>query len=98
MGDVSDIEDLLSKWKKEKRGKLLWALATMAFTALSTTWAVSWKMSRFMADMHHASEELHGKILVMDKKVEKAEMEAAEAKDTAGKALLYAQLLGKKEN
>lgn len=95
MGDVSDIGDLLGKWRKEKRAKLLWALGTMAFTALSTTATVSWTLRGYVDEMKHANAALHGDIVVLAKKVEDLEnqqREVSSIRETANKALFLAQL------
>lgn len=103
MGDVSDMEDLFRLAKRDRRRKLIWAICTSLGTIVATTATVSWKMSRYVADLEHATEEMRHAFLVMDKKVEAAESEAAkavadarDAKVTADKALLYAQLTGRK--
>lgn len=104
MGDVSDIGDLLGKWRREKRGKLLWALGTAAFTVLSTTATVSWTLRGYVDELARENEKLRGQILVMDKKIERLEENTAEAdkrvtivKETADRALLFAQLAHKEK-
>jgi uncharacterized membrane protein len=99
MGDVSDIGDLLSKWRHEKTMKLVWSVGTVVFTVLSTTATVSWKMRGYVDELEHENEKLRGEIRVIAKAAEAAEKDAEEAlKDArdarvqADKAMLYAQL------
>jgi len=103
MGDVTDIGALLKAASREKRRKLLWAACTSVGTIVATTATVSWKMSRYVANMEAADERRAWALLVMDKKIEKAETDASNAVAEAGvakvmadKALLYAQLTQQK--
>ena len=95
MGDVSDITGLLRLVSIEKRLKIVWAVLTMGGAIGGSIWTVSWKMNDYIHEARHENERLREAILVMDKKVEKAEMVADDAKATADKALLYAQLTHK---
>lgn len=104
MGDVSDIGDLLAKVRREKRAKLLWALGTALVTVVSTTATVSWKMGQYVARMEAADEARRQAMLVMDKKIERLEEADVEAdrraivvKETADRALLFAQLAHKEK-
>ena len=99
MGDASDIEELfplaMRDVARQKRNKLLWALGTMAFTALSTTVGVSWTLRGYVDDMRHENDKLRGDILVLAKKVEDLEdqqREVSSIRETANKALFLAQL------
>lgn len=106
MGDVSDIEDLLGKVKKEKLMKILWTVGTIAFTVVSTTGTVSWKMRGYVDELERANDKLRDEIRVIAKAAETSEKEAGkavaaaaaaqydarEARAVADKALIYAQL------
>lgn len=103
MGTITDAEELMDKAvrdvRRQKVGKLLWALGTAGFTIVSTTAAVSWQMGAYIARAEAKDNELRGQILVLDKKIEKLESledKVGVAQVTADKALLYAQLTGQK--
>jgi hypothetical protein len=108
MGEISDIEDLLRKAKGEKRRRFLWAGLTSLGTIVSTTFVVSWTLNNYLHKAERENEKLRESILVMDKKLETLEMtwkadlkgiqaDVFEARETANKALLYAQLTGGKK-
>lgn len=103
MGLPSDAEELMGKAlrdvKAQKLRRLLWALGTAAFTVVSTTATVSWKMSAYITRAEERDDKLRQDILVMDKKIEKLEAledNVRQAQNTADKALLYAQFTGQK--
>ena len=103
MGLPSDAEELMGKAlhdvRRQKASKLLWALGTAAFTVVSTTATVGWKMGTYIARAEAKDEKLRGDLLVMDKKIEELESALKEttaevrvARSVADKALLYAEL------
>lgn len=103
MGEASDIEELMPRALREvasvKRMRVLWSIATVVFSVLATTATVSWKVRGYIDDLSRENEKLRESILVMDKKLEALDAiqsTASEAKATADKALLYAQLLHKR--
>lgn len=95
MGDVSDIRGLLRLVSIEKWLKVVWAIATTVGAIGGSIWTVSWKMNDYTHEARRENERLRETILVIDKKLERAEAIAEEAKATADRALLYAQLAHK---
>jgi hypothetical protein len=95
MGDVSDIGELLGKAMHEKRMRIVWSLCTIAFSVATTAATVSWQVRGYVSDLERANDRMRGDILVLAKAVESlqgVQREVWEAKELAGKAMLYAQL------
>lgn len=99
MSDVSDIGDLLAKWRREKLFKLIWALGTAAATVVCTTATVSWQVRGYMSQLEHEADVLRGDLRVMAKSIEELQdaqkedrRELKDVRKRADDALLYAQL------
>jgi hypothetical protein len=105
MGELSYMEQLMSKALHEKRMKVVWALGTAVFTVLSTTATVSWQVRGYIDRLEHEGEKLRGELLVMAKNVESLQdaqkedrKELKEVRQRADSALLYAQLTQQKKD
>lgn len=107
MGLNTDAEALMGKAlvdvRHQKLVRVIWAVATSVGTIVMTTATVTWKVNDYLHEAREAQREMQGKLLVLDKHVEgleercdKAKELAEAAKVQADKAMLYAQLTGKR--
>jgi hypothetical protein len=105
MGSATDVSELLAPGN-EKRARAIWSIVTVLGTMFLTTGTVSWKMSRYVADLERSNEVLRGEIRVIAKdlenfkeatKEERKELRAElhDARERADNALLLAQLTRK---